>query len=83
MSALSLGALAVNVTLNLVLIPSMGIVGCALASSAGYIALAAAQTIWFSRAADVPLLALRPRWSDVSLIVAAARPISALPADRR
>jgi O-antigen/teichoic acid export membrane protein len=83
MSALSVAALTVNVTLNLLLIPSLGIVGCALASSAGYITLAATQAFWFMRAADLPLLALRPRWSDVALIVAAARPVSALPADRR
>jgi O-antigen/teichoic acid export membrane protein len=65
MSGLSLLAVAVNVALSLALIPRWGIVGCALAVSAGHLTLAAAYVIWFSRSTAVSPLALLPRPADV------------------
>jgi len=73
MSALSVIALAVNVGLNLLLTPRLGIVGCALATSAGYVTLAAAQMAWFVRSAGLPAAALLPRREDAAVILEAAR----------
>jgi O-antigen/teichoic acid export membrane protein len=50
-SLTSIAALAVNVVANLVLIPVLGVTGCALASSAGYGVLGILQYAWFLRAA--------------------------------
>jgi O-antigen/teichoic acid export membrane protein len=72
LSALSVTSLLVNVSLNLILIPRYGIVGCAWASTIGYSFFGIGQAIWFSRAAGTRLAALLPRWSDVSLIASAA-----------
>jgi O-antigen/teichoic acid export membrane protein len=63
-SATAVAALAVNVGLNLTLIPSFGIVGSAFASSIGYATLAALQVAWFLRATRTPLQHLIPRRSD-------------------
>jgi O-antigen/teichoic acid export membrane protein len=84
MSGISYAALGVNVTLNLVLIPALGIVGCAIATTAGYVALSAAHIGWFHRASGVPIRSLLPRWQDVTLIATAARgQLSVLSASRR
>jgi O-antigen/teichoic acid export membrane protein len=64
-SATAVAALAVNVGLNLALIPSFGIIGSALASSIGYGMLAALQVAWFLRATRIPLRRLIPGRSDV------------------
>jgi O-antigen/teichoic acid export membrane protein len=64
-SATAAFALAVNVGLNLVLIPSFGVVGSALASSIGYGVLAVLQIAWFVRATRIPARHLIPRRSDV------------------
>ena len=58
MSAISVGALAVNVLLNLALIPAYGIVGCAVASSVGYGVLSVLQVAWFLRATRSPVRSL-------------------------
>jgi O-antigen/teichoic acid export membrane protein len=50
-SALSIAALAANVSLNLVLIPRLGIIGAALASLVSYTFNAVALTLYSSRAA--------------------------------
>jgi O-antigen/teichoic acid export membrane protein len=52
-TSLNVGALAVNVAGNLVLIPRLGIVGAGLASSLAYILLAGANLWWLSRAAGL------------------------------
>jgi O-antigen/teichoic acid export membrane protein len=54
-SAASVIALVLNVGLNLVLIPSYGVVGCAAASSIAYCVLAAIQVVWFVSATRTPL----------------------------
>ncbi|MGH3388120.1 MAG: polysaccharide biosynthesis C-terminal domain-containing protein [Actinomadura sp.] len=54
MSSMSLAALAVNVGLNLALIPRFGVVGCAVAASAGYGGLAVLQVGWLLRATRMP-----------------------------
>ncbi|MDP9867912.1 MULTISPECIES: lipopolysaccharide biosynthesis protein [Streptosporangium] len=62
-------ALLVNLTLNILLIPRLGATGCALASTAAYTALAAAQVGWFARSAGVPLRQLGPGAAEVREIV--------------
>jgi O-antigen/teichoic acid export membrane protein len=63
-SALSIAALVLNVALNLVLIPQLGIVGAALASLISYSFNAIALTLYSSRAASTSLASfwvVRPR----------------------
>jgi Na+-driven multidrug efflux pump len=70
-SALSIAALVLNVALNLVLIPQLGIVGAALASLVSYSFNAIALTLYSSRAAGNSLASfwvVRPR--DVRFTVA-------------
>jgi len=73
MSGLSLAALTGNVVLNLALVPRWGIVGCGVATSAGYLVLAAGQLTWFCRSAGVSPRVLLPGLSDVAIVVAALR----------
>ncbi|WP_432837669.1 lipopolysaccharide biosynthesis protein [Dactylosporangium sp. CA-092794] len=61
MSAPSAVALALNVVAVLVLVPRLGIVGCALASSVSYVLVAAVQIGRFCRASGTPLRRLLPR----------------------
>ncbi|MFC7649811.1 lipopolysaccharide biosynthesis protein [Streptosporangium lutulentum] len=53
-------AFLLNVALNLLLIPRMGVVGCALASTVAYTVLAAVQIAWFVRSAGIRLCRLFP-----------------------
>ncbi|MEU0480725.1 polysaccharide biosynthesis C-terminal domain-containing protein [Streptosporangium sp. NPDC006013] len=62
-------ALLTNLALNVLLIPGMGVTGCALASTAAYTALAAAQTGWFVRSTGVPLRCLIPAAAEIREIV--------------
>jgi O-antigen/teichoic acid export membrane protein len=59
------GAMVLNVGLNVLLIPELGIVGSALASSVAYAALASCWVIWVSRATCTPLRAFIPTFADV------------------
>ncbi len=68
-SSMNLAALALNVVLNLVLIPRQGIVGAALASTIAYGALAAASITLLSRTSDVRMADLRPTSADVNRVV--------------
>jgi O-antigen/teichoic acid export membrane protein len=54
LATLQAAALGVNVTLNLLLIPRLGISGAALASAAAYLVLAAACLRWASSTMEVP-----------------------------
>ncbi|MBB5870809.1 O-antigen/teichoic acid export membrane protein [Allocatelliglobosispora scoriae] len=58
-SATSVAGLGLNVALNLLLVPRFGAVGCALASTAGYGALALSQLCWFVHAGNHRLRAQR------------------------
>ncbi len=58
-------ALLTNLVLNILLIPGAGVVGCALASTIAYTALAAAQVGWFARSAGMPLRRLSPGAAEV------------------
>jgi O-antigen/teichoic acid export membrane protein len=60
MSAASVVALALNVVVILVLVPRWGIVGCALASSASYMLIAAVQVARFCRSSGTPIRQLLP-----------------------
>lgn len=64
-SALTVSALALNIALNLALIPRMGIVGSSLASSVAYGVLSAIAVAWWCRSAQLGLRELIPRISDV------------------
>lgn len=59
-TALAVGALGVNVVLNLLLIPDWGIVGAGVATSIAYALLATSHVTWMRRAAGIPLGAFRP-----------------------
>lgn len=58
-TALAFTAMLVNVSLNLVLIPVLGIVGASVSSSVAYTLLAGAYVVWLRRSA-------RLRWSSFS-----------------
>jgi O-antigen/teichoic acid export membrane protein len=75
-SATAIAALAVNVGLNLMLIPSYGIMGSAFASSLGYATLAALQIAWFARATRTPLRRVIPGRSDALYLWEAARALA-------
>lgn len=64
-SAASYVALAVNVLLNLTLIPIVGIVGAGLSSSVAYILLGMFYMTWFLRASGLRFFDLIPRPSDL------------------
>lgn len=60
-TGLAAGALAVNVALNLVLIPPLGIVGAGLASSVAYALLASSHVRWLLRSSGLRPADLSPR----------------------
>ncbi|MFE7772956.1 lipopolysaccharide biosynthesis protein [Streptomyces sp. NPDC057445] len=66
-------ALAVNIGLNLMLIPMWGAVGCAVASSVAYVLLAALQTWLFTRVTGTRAAQLVPVAADLHTLLAAAR----------
>ncbi|MGW4422903.1 lipopolysaccharide biosynthesis protein [Streptosporangium sp. NPDC004631] len=69
MAVLPLGALALNLALNVLLIPRWGAAGAALASSLGYTALAATAVGWFAWVAGVGVRELLPRADDVRWVI--------------
>jgi O-antigen/teichoic acid export membrane protein len=68
-TALGLVALTVNLVANLLLLPSVGIVGASIASSLAYVSLAAGYVALARRRADVGWHDLVPRRSDVRVLV--------------
>nr|WP_240940609.1 polysaccharide biosynthesis C-terminal domain-containing protein [Planosporangium flavigriseum] len=72
-SGITLAAMAGNVALCLLLIPRWGLVGCALASSAGYAVLGGAQVAWFLRATRTPARALVPGRAELDALRRAYR----------
>ena len=71
-SALAIAALATNVALNLVLIPPLGALGAALASTIAYVQLAGCYIVWLLRATPVCAADLLPRRSELGEIVRSA-----------
>lgn len=67
-SATALLALMTNVVLNLLLIPRWGVLGCAYASSAGWLTLAGCQVAWFIRATGTSPTALLPGRDDLARV---------------
>lgn len=65
MTAISCGALGVNLLLNLVTIPRWGAVGAALAATSAFTLLALLETVWFLRSARMSALDLVPRLTDL------------------
>lgn len=59
-SLLALTALAVNVALNLALIPLWGLVGTGVASSIAYVLLAGSYLVWLRRAASLDICDFQP-----------------------
>ncbi|MFD8564440.1 lipopolysaccharide biosynthesis protein [Streptosporangium canum] len=77
MTAVAVGALTVNLALNMLLIPEWGATGAAVAASVSYIAMVLTEVLWFARVAGVGMRELLPRVSDLRSVV------SALPAAGR
>jgi O-antigen/teichoic acid export membrane protein len=67
-SSICIGALAVNVGLNLALIPVLGVVGASVASSLAYTVQAVAYTYWVLRSTPLRLSELRPTLDDIKLL---------------
>lgn len=65
MTAICWGSLAVNLLLNLVMIPRWGAAGAALASTVAYTLMAVLEMAWFLRTARVPVSRLVPRLTDL------------------
>jgi len=61
----------INLLLNLALIPTYGMTGAAIATSAGYGSLVVTQTIVAHRLGYRPLAGIRPRPSVATIIVSA------------
>jgi O-antigen/teichoic acid export membrane protein len=75
---------AVNVALNLLLIPDLGIVGAGLASSVAYLLLAVCYGTWMCRSARLEATALLPRSGDLRpVLVWLGRHRRTRPAGRR
>ena len=66
-------SLVLNVGLNLVLIPTLGVVGASIASSLAYGAQAVAYTRWLLRSTPLRLSELRPTRHDLMLFPALIR----------
>ncbi|MDQ0941984.1 lipopolysaccharide biosynthesis protein [Streptomyces sp. V1I1] len=66
-------ALAVNIALNVLLIPVWGAAGCALASSLAYVLLAAFQTRLFARMTGIQARKLVPSAADLLALLTSAR----------
>ncbi|MGC5010263.1 lipopolysaccharide biosynthesis protein [Streptosporangium sp. DT93] len=77
MTAVAAGALALDLALNLVLIPRWGASGAALAATVSYTAMAAVEITWFAVTTSTPPRDLLPRPSDLR---AALKPPTPLPA---
>ncbi|MBT2364571.1 lipopolysaccharide biosynthesis protein [Streptomyces sp. ISL-10] len=69
----SVVALAINIAMNLVLIPEWGAIGCAVACSVSYLLLAAWQTRLFLREARIPARELLPTSADLRVLLTALR----------
>lgn len=74
-SVLAMFALAINVVLNLVLIPRIGIIGASLASSLAYTVLAISSIMWLLRSSGLPATELwpRPRTDAIRPLITALR----------
>jgi O-antigen/teichoic acid export membrane protein len=83
-SLLVLVAFAVNIGLNVLLIPRLGIVGASLSSTVGYAALAIGLLVWALRLGELaPRTALLPQPDDVRTVQALAGRVAAVRARRR
>ena len=72
-SLICVAALVLNVALNLVLIPALGVVGASIASSVAYAAQAFAYVRWLLRSTPLRLSELRPTRRDLTLFSALIR----------
>src|SRR5262245_46794061 len=81
LSALGFGTLAVNVALNLALIPAIGAVGASIASSVAYVGLLGAYVACTRRPGEAGWRDLAPRAVDLSRLgsVARRRPVGSAP----
>ena len=66
-------ALAVNVVLNVLLIPTLGAMGCCIASSTGYVTMAGLQAWMFVKRSGVRPQELVPDGRDVSAFMSAVK----------
>lgn len=79
-SLVCIGALAVDVALNLMLIPRVGVAGASIASSIAYIGQAAAYTVWLLHRTSLRPADLVPRWRDLGFALALIRRRGSAPA---
>lgn len=70
-SSVYFAGLVLNVVLNVLLIPRLGIAGASVASSVAYIAVATLNVSWLVRHARLPVQSLIPSASDVTEPIAA------------
>ncbi|WP_171074402.1 lipopolysaccharide biosynthesis protein [Nonomuraea basaltis] len=70
LAVIPVGALAMNIALNAVLIPRWGASGAAISASCSYIVLAFTEVLWFARVTGTDRQALMPRISDLRFAAA-------------
>ena len=59
-----------TIALDIALIPSLGIVGAAIASSSAYMASALLSLVWFSRETNTPWIdVILPRQNDITILI--------------
>ncbi|GGK67485.1 polysaccharide biosynthesis protein [Sphaerisporangium melleum] len=73
LTVIAVTALAVNVALNLLLIPHFGAVGAGLVSSVSYALMAILEARWFVRSAGLSYAQLVPRPADLGRMLRALR----------
>ncbi|NWF24845.1 oligosaccharide flippase family protein [Streptomyces sp. PKU-EA00015] len=66
-------ALAGSIALSLVLMPVLGAVGCAVASSVSYLMLAVTQMCLFAKVTGTRAMAMLPTYADMTALLAALR----------
>lgn len=78
-TGLVVGAIAVNVALNAILLPAVGVVGASIACSVAYLLIGGGLSAWAVRIAGLSMRAVIPGPADVRLVSAiAARGIGVL-----
>ncbi|MFI6599001.1 lipopolysaccharide biosynthesis protein [Nonomuraea sp. NPDC050536] len=71
-TTISLSIFALNVALSLLLLPVLGGLGCAIASSVAYACLGLLQTVWFLRTSGLPVSAVVAGPAEVRAVLAMA-----------
>lgn len=70
-TGIALLAFALNAVLAVALIPVMGVLGCAIASSIAFACFTAMQTVWFLRATGLPITSVVPGPAELRAVAGA------------